>query len=56
MTERMIPGIPYQQAGHFQHEWWAGYNEARRGEDYRNDYATLTARYEYQQGYLVGAA
>jgi hypothetical protein len=54
--ERYNPGIPYRQDAHFQLPWWAGYNEAARGADYRNDYATLTARYEYQQGYLVGAA
>jgi len=56
MTERTIPGIPYRQSAHFQMPWWAGYNEAVRGEGYRNDYASLTARYEYQQGYTVGTS
>jgi hypothetical protein len=54
--ERYNPGIPYLQAGHLQAPWWAGYNASARGEDYRNDYATLTARFEYQQGYLTGVA
>lgn len=51
--ERLNTGHTYYNS-HFQEPWWAGFNEAQRGEDYRNDYATLTARYEYQQGYLIG--
>ncbi len=52
-VERIVPER-YGQPGHLQTPWWTGFNDARNRRDYQNSYTTITAKYEYQQGYALG--
>lgn len=43
--ERPVPAGPY----------WTGFNDARAGFEYDNDYATVVAQHEYHLGYEHGS-
>lgn len=36
--------------------WWTGYNDAREGREYDNDYPLRTSQFEYHEGYAAGMA
>jgi hypothetical protein len=54
--ERIIQGDGYRVVSHFQTPWWSGFNDARDGKDYDNSFSTVTAKYEYQNGFETGSA
>lgn len=54
MSERIIGSGRWNDPLHFQEPWWSGFNDARDRRDYLNGYVTVTARFEYQCGWVAG--